>query len=186
MNTKRVWVLVSVCTLLLAGLMTSYKLVKKMDNQEQVKPAVEVIAHPVELILRRTYICGMKEEEKKQLTGSSLQQILARYAGWEIVSLEKEKLVLHKQVDDISPACKKNGYFGLTPEGILTLFYGLPKDNKVIQTFYQINTKRLEASLPPEEVALLKKGIRVRDLAEYNSILSTYGDFQYGSELKAH
>jgi forespore regulator of the sigma-K checkpoint len=47
----------------------------------------------------------------------------------------------------------------------------------VIQTFFQLDIKRMESSLPLEEVKLLKKGIPFSSMSEYNSILSTYGEF---------
>ncbi|WP_019120126.1 BofC C-terminal domain-containing protein [Brevibacillus massiliensis] len=141
-------------------------------------------AEQIELVLRRSYLCGTKDEEKQLTTGKSAEQLLSVYADWEIVSVEPDRLVLHKQVNDLSPVCKENGYFGVSPDGMLALFNGVPSENKVIQTFYQINTDRMEASLPKEEIEHLKSGIRVRDLAEYNSILSTYSEFQLHRQEK--
>lgn len=142
------------------------------------QPTVEALARPYELVLAHTYLCGLKDEEKKELKDVSLEQALTNYAGWEIISAERNKLILLKRENDIAPACKANGYFGLSAEGVLTLFNGLPVEQDVIQAFYQINTKRMETSLPKEDIESLRKGIRVRDLAEYNSVLSTYGEFQ--------
>lgn len=144
------------------------------------QPAVEAMARPYELVLAHTYLCGLKDEVRKELKDVSLEQALTQYSGWEIISAQKGKLILLKRENDIAPACKANGYFGLSADGMLTLFNGLPAEQDVIQTFYQINTKRMEARLPKEEIELLHKGIRVRDLAEYNSVLSTYGEFQSG------
>jgi forespore regulator of the sigma-K checkpoint len=140
--------------------------------------AVEVTAQPFELVLARTYLCGMKEEERKPVPAEKLAQLLTEYNGWEIISADASKVILLKRENDISPSCKANGYFGLSGEGVLTLFNGLPSGQEVIQTFYQIDTAKMEASLPKEVVESLKKGIRVKDLAEYNSVLSTYEEFQ--------
>ncbi|GAA4705318.1 BofC C-terminal domain-containing protein [Brevibacillus fulvus] len=134
-----------------------------------------------DLVLARTYLCGLKDEEHVQIPYDKLAQSLTNYAGWEIITSEPQKLILLKRENDLAPACKANGYFGLTPDGMLTLFNGLPQEQDVIQTFYQINTERMKATLPKEEVDLLFQGIRVRDLAEYNSVLSTYGEFQLGA-----
>lgn len=153
-------------------------------NQLEEEKAMPVMAKSFELILRRTYLCGTMNEEKIQAARLTIDELLAKYIGWEIVSTEGEQIVLARHENDISPECKKNGYFGLTPDGMLTLFNGLPGEQKVIQTFYQINTARMEASLPKEELDLLRNGIRVHDLAEYNSILSTYGEFQSEDEKK--
>lgn len=148
---------------------------QKKINEEKAVPA---LAKPLELVLNRTYLCGAKVEERVRADNQTIEQLLSKYIGWEIVSVEADTVVLSRQENDISPECKRNGYFGLSPDGMLTLFNGLPGEQKVIQTFYQINTARMEASLPKEELELLRKGIRVHDLAEYNSILSTYGEYQ--------
>lgn len=140
--------------------------------------AIEAMANPHELVLSRTYLCGIEDEQRIPLKGESLEQVLSAYSGWEIISAEAGRLMLQKRENDIAPTCKANGYFGLSKDGVLTLFNGLPAEQEVIQTFYQINTQRMEASLPKEDVELLHQGIRVRDLAEYNSVLSTYGEFQ--------
>jgi forespore regulator of the sigma-K checkpoint len=139
--------------------------------------ALEAMGKPYELVLARTYLCGVKDEERRPLSRDQLSQELNKYRGWEVVSADAAKLILHKRENDIAPSCKANGYFGLSKDGFLTLFNGLPSEQNVIQTFYQINTAKMEASLSKEEVESLRKGIRVRDLAEYNSVLSTYGEF---------
>lgn len=140
--------------------------------------AVEAMARPHELVLARTYLCGVKDEERLQLADESMEKVLSSYKGWEIIASEQGKLILLKRENDIAPVCKANGYFGLSPDGVLTLFNGVPGEQKVIQTFYQINRAKMEAALPKKEIALLQGGIRVRDLAEYNSVLSTFSEFQ--------
>ncbi|WP_139490301.1 BofC C-terminal domain-containing protein [Brevibacillus dissolubilis] len=154
-------------------------------NQDNGK-AVPVDSNSRKLVLSRTYLCGMKDEEQKMISDVSLEQLLKTYIGWEIAALEADKVVLHRRENDIAPACKEHGYFGLSPDGMLTLFNGVPSDRNVIQTFYQINTSRMQVSLPKEEIEQLKKGIRIRDLAEYNSVLSTYGEFQEEEMLDGH
>ncbi len=143
-----------------------------------IHTAVEAMARPHELVLARTYLCGVKEEERLQLVDESIEKTLSTYTGWEIISSEQGKLILLKRENDIAPVCKANGYFGLSPDGVLTLFNGVPGEQKVIQSFYQINRAKMEATLPKEEITLLRDGIRVRDLSEYNSVLSTFSEFQ--------
>ena len=64
----------------------------------------------------------------------------------------------------------------------LSLFEGLPKQNKMIRTFYQIDIEHLESSLPHETVRQLYEGIQVRDLDEYNSVLSTFSPYALDSK----
>lgn len=144
--------------------------------------SLEAAGNSYELVLARSYLCGVREEEHKPLALQHIADAMADYKGWEIVAADAAKMVLMKREHDISPECKKNGHFGLSADGMLTLFHGLPAEQKAVQTFYRINTAKMEASLPREEVENLKRGIRVRDLAEYNSVLSTYGEFQLMAE----
>lgn len=70
-----------------------------------------------------------------------------------------------------------NSYIGLDEHDVLSLFEGPPHDDKVIRSFFQIDVKYLESSLPPEVVEQLYKGIQVTNLSEYNSVLSTFSDY---------
>ncbi|WP_432776630.1 BofC C-terminal domain-containing protein [Brevibacillus gelatini] len=141
-----------------------------------------VAGKPYELVLTRSYLCGVRDEERQPIAAGHLQEAMGDYKGWEIVSADPSKMILLKREQDISPACKENGHFGLSANGMLTLFHGLPAEQDVIQTFYRINTVKMEASLPKEQLESLKRGIRIRNLAEYNSVLSTYGEFQLDDE----
>jgi forespore regulator of the sigma-K checkpoint len=141
-------------------------------------PAMPGKAKVTELVLAHSYLCGLREEEQKPIVDDSIEKVISSYAGWEIIGYQDGKLMLLKRENDIAPICKENGYFGLNEDDILTLFNGMPKEKQVIQTFYPINTARMEANLPKEEVDALRNGIRIRDLAEYNSVLSTFGSFQ--------
>jgi forespore regulator of the sigma-K checkpoint len=132
----------------------------------------------VKLTLKKAYVCGVEEEEQQTKMVASKDQIQKDYPDWQIVSNEGNTYTLEKNVQDLAPICKEKGYFGLSKSGVLTLFEGPPQDDKVIQTFFQINTKKLRSGLPPHELELLHQGIRIKDLAEYNSILSTYGEFE--------
>jgi forespore regulator of the sigma-K checkpoint len=40
-----------------------------------------------------------------------------------------------------------------------------------------MNIEYLESSLPPDTVRQLREGIPIADLAEYNSVLSTFSEF---------
>jgi len=144
--------------------------------------SVDAVGKPYKLVLARTYLCGVRDEEHKPTSLNHLAETMVDYKGWEIVSADSAKMILMKREQDISPRCKENGHFGISPDGMLTLFHGVPSEQEVVQTFYRINTAKMEASLSKEEVENLKHGIRVRDLAEYNSILSTYGEFQLNDD----
>lgn len=79
----------------------------------------------------------------------------------------------------ISPAAaeKVDVYFGVDRDGQLVLFDGPPREERTIRTFFQLDIERMESSLPRSYVEQLKKGIRVADADEFNSVLSTLADF---------
>lgn len=190
---KRKWmVYVSWAAALLTGLIAGIVLMMQPGAE---KPAgiAQLLSGPADksaaamsksygLVLTRTYLCGVRDEEHKPVTLDRLPDVMVDYKGWEIVSADSTKMILLKREHDLSPACKENGHFGISEDGMLTLFHGLPKEQEVVQAFYRINTAKMEASLSKEEVDSLKRGIRIRDLAEYNSVLSTYGEFQLSEE----
>lgn len=137
----------------------------------------EAAAQTVDVVLKREYLCGETEEEMKRETVTSADELLTRYEGWNFVSRNRSVYTFEKKINDLSPHCKENAYFGLGTNGELTLFDGLPEKGQVIQTFFQLDTGKLESSLPREELNLLRQGIRITDAAEYNSIISTYSEF---------
>lgn len=71
----------------------------------------------------------------------------------------------------------ENSYIGLDERGVLSLFDGPPLRDKVIRSFFQIDIEFLESSLPAEIVAQLYNGIRVTNITQYNSVLSTFSDY---------
>lgn len=72
---------------------------------------------------------------------------------------------------------QENSYIGVDENGVLSLFEGPPRQEKVIRSFFQINVEFLESSLPQEIVEQLYRGIQVSTLSEYNSVLSTFSDY---------
>ncbi|MCF6092744.1 BofC C-terminal domain-containing protein [Microaerobacter geothermalis] len=160
-------------TLLLDDTMINFK-GKNAAEKENIQAVEALGKQPIEVVYQIRYVCGVTDEIRETVLMDKLSQLDKE---WELIRATDKEMVYLKQVDDLAPACKENGYMGLSEGGVLTLFLGPPADKKVIQTFYPLDTERLESSLPSEELKLLQSGIRVRNLAEYNSILSTYGAF---------
>jgi forespore regulator of the sigma-K checkpoint len=90
---------------------------------------------------------------------------------------EQDKVTFIKHVEDLSPSCKAQAYMGLDEKGSLSLFNGMPAADNVIRTFFQLDIRYLESSLPKETLKQLQDGIRITDMAEYNSVLSTFSDY---------
>ncbi len=157
--------------LLLFGLLSPHR---GEDTGETA--AVFSAGGPIEVILRRHYVCGEMLEERTVIHEAA-ETVLQRYSDWDVEEQSENRLIFKKEVEDLAPQCKANGFFGITDEGLMTLFYGPPDEGNVIRTFYQLDMQRLETSLPKEVAQQLREGIRVSTVSEYHSVLSTYAEF---------
>ena len=152
---------------------------KPGQPEKDVMRMINAIDGQREVFAKKSFVCG----EELQLIGyMGAGDILAYYKEHPTVSVSLEdgnKVYFTEKVDDLSPRCKENAYFGLDAGGNLSLFEGIPgaSGSSVIRTFFQLNIEYLESSLPRETVKQLYRGIRVTDLADYNSVLSTLSDF---------
>ncbi|CCQ94133.1 exported hypothetical protein [[Clostridium] ultunense Esp] len=145
------------------------------------KPGEEITAalapNMAEVIFRTIYEVGPVEEEVKKIPYSELENLKKQYGNLTSYGAVRERYIVEKRVEDLSPFIKERGKLGLTKDGMLMLYTGSEIDPQVIETFFRIDVKRMESSLPQEEVNLLRQGIPVHSLAEFNSILSTYGEY---------
>ncbi|RSK29392.1 regulator [Bacillus sp. HMF5848] len=126
----------------------------------------------VTVLLERVYIDGEVSEEIVEETIWSMEDFWSEYADWQLVDQNEEIIVFQKNIDDISPLLKANGYFGITDEGILTIFNGKPEHSphNVIQSFFQINIEKLESYQHDE----LRKGIRIESKDQYEHVIETF------------
>ncbi|WP_244209254.1 BofC C-terminal domain-containing protein [Paenibacillus ferrarius] len=150
------------------------------EDDERLKTATETlkrITDSRESYLLKSYVCG---EERSQLglqTSEQLLNLQTKHPDW-LLSLSKNgEVTFTENIDDLSPACKENAVFGIDGSSNLSLFNGTPAKDNVIRTFFQLNIKHLESSLPRDTVEQLHNGIRVSDMEEYNSVLSTFSDY---------
>lgn len=127
--------------------------------------------------IRAIYVCGEELQQIGKLNASDIVNKLEDNQSFEAQFDAEGNVVMTHHVEDLSPACKKNAYIGLDANGNLTMFEGKPSEQKTIRTFFQMNIQYLESSLPQETVQQLVNGIRISDLAEYNSVLSTFSDY---------
>lgn len=151
--------------------------IRSDSNQEE---EINVLAkQPTTLVLQTHYICGVQTEIKEFNDVKEMDQwVKSHPTDWKLESKSDGEFIMSREMlTDLSPLCKNEGYFGLSNEGVLTLFQGPPVDNKVIQTFFRIDTRRLESKVPEEEIGSLRMGIRIHTVDEYWSVLSTYGEF---------
>ncbi|MCU6711113.1 BofC C-terminal domain-containing protein [Paenibacillus sp. J5C_2022] len=138
----------------------------------------------VEVLLKRVYICGEETESLGRMTARQLSLLLQDHREWKVGANKDATTVLVQEINDLSDYCKSNAYFGIDRDGNLSLYDGLPKEEKVLRTFFQLDIEFMESSLPKEQLRSLTAGIRISDMDEYYSVLSTFSDFAMEQNTK--
>jgi forespore regulator of the sigma-K checkpoint len=136
-------------------------------NEEVTSPLT------VELLLKCTYLDGEESEETVTETIYSMEYFWAKYEAWQFIGVEENRMVFQKHMDDISPLLKANGYFGVTEDGILTIFNGKPYKSHIIQSFFQIDVGKLESRKREE----LREGIPIKTKDRYVEVLETFKSY---------
>ena len=178
--------IVFVCVIVLS-VFYSYLL---QDDREQVKEnktnsqpkSIEVATNPKNktIILERVYIDGEVSEEILKENVDTIEEIKGKYQNWNIIQMDEEQIVLQKKVNDISPLLKANGYFGISDNGIISIFNGKPKKADIIQSFFQIDIKKLEGKKQEE----LKKGIPIKSKEDYDKVLKALKPYSIQTQLE--
>ena len=127
----------------------------------------------VELLLRCEYLDGEISEEIIKENIYSYENFWAKYDEWKFMGIGNDKFVFYRKMDDISPLLKANGYFGVTDEGILTIFNGKPYKSHIIHSFFQIDVGKLESRKREE----LLEGIPIMTKDRYVEVLETFKPF---------
>ncbi|MFD0962348.1 BofC C-terminal domain-containing protein [Paenibacillus chungangensis] len=139
----------------------------------------------VEVVLKRIYVCGEETESLGRMSVLQLNRMLQDHWEWRVEAKDEAKTVIVAEINDLSDYCKSNAYFGVDRDGNLSLYDGLPKEEKVLRTFFQLDIEFMESSLPKKQIYALVTGIRVSDMDEYYSVLSTFSDFAMEQNTKA-
>ena len=145
---------------------------QKVLAQSKINEEVQVPLK-VELLLKCMYLDGEESEETVTETIYSMEHFWAKYEDWQFIGIEENQMVFQKHMDDISPLLKANGYFGVTEDGILTIFNGKPYKSHIIQSFFQIDVGKLESRKREE----LKKGIPIKTKDRYVEVLETFKSY---------
>ena len=124
----------------------------------------------LEVVLQRIYLDGEMSEETIEETVWSMEDFWSKYDKWQLVDMTSKELVFKQEVDDISPLLKTNGYFGINEKGILTIYNGKPAEENIIQSFFQIDLKKLESKQHED----LQKGIPIKSRDRYVKVLETF------------
>lgn len=149
-----------------------------LADAETLRKEIAASGQSRKVYYKTTYVCGDEVDEVKgPLSPEQLEAALDEHPDYK-GRLDADGAVwLERSVNDLSPTCKKEAYIGMDDEGNLTLFKGPPKRDKALKTFFQIDIGTMKSSLPEKVWKQLQGGIRVQDIDEYNSVLSTFSDF---------
>jgi len=123
------------------------------------------------------YICGEEKQSYGQLTSSQILDLMNKHQNWLVDEMDDKTITFYEYVEDLSERCKQSAYIGIDTMDQLTLFEGLPSTDNAIRTFFQLDVESLKTSLPQETIDSLYNGIRVRDVAEYYNVISTFSQF---------
>ncbi|MDA1477420.1 intercompartmental signaling factor BofC [Bacillus changyiensis] len=138
--------------------------------EEKAATANDRVPAKVQVQLEKVYLDGDVGIEKKQETFDEIADFKTIYKGWRLVDQKEGFMLFRKQIDDISPLSKTNGYIGVTEDGVISTFHGRPGLlSEPIQSFFQIDIKRLESRLVDD----LKKGIRYRTKKEFQHVIES-------------
>ncbi|NHC39471.1 regulator [Bacillus sp. MM2020_1] len=130
------------------------------------------------VILERVYLDGEISQEVVHETCWSMENFWAKYDQWQLTDMDDSTMFFRKQVNDISPLLKANGFFGVTEDGVLTIFNGRPDQLRIIQSFFQIDIKKLESSKQEE----LIQGIPIKTKDRYVEVLETFKPYSLKKE----
>jgi forespore regulator of the sigma-K checkpoint len=147
------------------------------SSQAQILQSIRTSGISRKTHLLTTYVCGTETVSLGTLSSQQLESLLKQHPDWKGRLNAKGEVWLDRKVEDLSELCKQHAYMGLSINGQLTLFEGPPKKEKVIRTFFQLDVGSMETALPEGVYGQLQQGIRVQDMNEYNSVISTFSDF---------
>lgn len=153
------------------------------ESAQTVKLKSDVPTGPltVEVTLQQHYLDGEVSEENVTEVIWSMEDFWAAYSEWELVHQEEGKAVFRKQIADISPLLKTTGMFGISDEGILTIYSGSPEEENAIQSFYQIDVGKLESYQQDK----LQKGIPIRTKENYQQVLESFRKYTINTSSRS-
>jgi len=163
---------IAVCSIILLQLIGGNPETTWMGNAQKNDQQNREPLH-LTVVLERTYLDGELSQEVVHETCWSMEEFWAKYDQWQVTEMSDKQIVLRNKVDDISPLLKANGYFGMTNDGVLTIFNGKPGRSRIIQSFFQLDIKKLESKKQEE----LIQGIPIKSKDRYVEVLETFKSY---------
>lgn len=128
----------------------------------------------ITIILHKVYINGEVIEEIYINQHKTLGQVKKEFKGWKVIEENDDQIVLMKKINDLSPTLKAKGYFGINSNGVLNLYIGVPSGNNIIESFFQIDTNKLEVNKQKQ----LEKGIKISTKDHYDYLLHYLKEYE--------
>lgn len=153
-------------------IMVAYVVIALFIVQGQYNAVTAATHTPIEeprikIMLERTYLDSEVSEEIFTEKVSSLETFLKEHDDWQLIDRNDEQIVLQKRIQDISPLLKINGYFGVSKEGVLQTFEGVPEKDNAIHSFFQLDMKKLKSYKRNQ----LKRGIRIESKERFVEVM---------------
>ncbi|MGF7045915.1 forespore regulator of the sigma-K checkpoint [Paenibacillus sp. DS2015] len=130
-----------------------------------------------EVTLLKQYICGQEKQSLGKMKSNEIGLLLDNHSTWKADINDNGEVLFIESISDLSPECKQKAYIGMDIDGNLTMYEDSPKKEKVLKTFFQLDINSMESSLPDGVLEQLQQGIRIKDVDEYNSVISTFSDY---------
>ncbi|SFJ17074.1 forespore regulator of the sigma-K checkpoint [Halobacillus dabanensis] len=144
----------------------------QVKEENAVKTLVKPEPLKLTVILKEHYIDGVMETTRKEETIWSMMDFWASYEDWTLEDQQLDRVVFERKVEDISPLTKQQGYFGLTNDGELAVFQGVPNEGKVMESFKPVPIKPLESKRESE----LKDGIKIKNYRHFEQVVRQYSE----------
>lgn len=158
----------------------------QMNIGPSILPYLKSKKEAVPVVLQRIYVCGEEMEPLGRMGSHEVVMLLSEHPEFNAtMHTDQETVVLVQRIEDISDYCREHAHFGVDKRGNFSLFDGAPREEKVMRTFFQLDIRYMESSLPQRQLDLLNEGIKVKDIDEYNSVLSTFSDYAVQQDEKA-
>jgi len=122
----------------------------------------------ITIILHRIYINGEVVEEIYINQHKTTDEVKREFNDWKVIEENDDQIVLMKNINDLSPTLKSKGYMGINSKGMLNLYIGMPSGNNIIESFFQIDTSKLEVNKQKQ----LEKGIKISTKKRYDYMLN--------------
>lgn len=153
-----------------------------VQDREQSIRDIQKHRGNIEVILQKNFVCGEEFQSLGVLAPEKVAAMALHHPHWHVEFHEsKGQAIFIESIEHFSPHCSQSVYFGIDHQGKLALYEGLPNRNHLIRTYFQLNLQSLTKRLPYGSFEQLKRGIKVTDIGEYHSVLSTLSEYEVNS-----